>query len=162
MTGRSGGAEHGPGETLEARPDVTLERRVASLLRVGALLALAVVLVGAALLLARHWSEPLDHHVFRGEPRALRSPLGIVRQALRPSGEAIVELGLLLLVLTPITRVAFSIPAFLRRRDPLYAVVTAFVLAVLLSSLLGGLRWSLPDRERTRGDPVSAARGGVP
>ena len=159
MTTRDGSEEHGPDETPNGRPDVALEHRVATLLRLGALLAVAVVLVGAVLLLVRHWNDPLDHQVFRGEPRALRTPVGIVQEAMRPSGRAIVDLGLLLLVLTPITRVAFSIPAFLKRGDPLYAVVTAFVLAVLLYSLLGGLRWTLPDRERSRGDDTRSAEG---
>lgn len=126
-------------------PESTLEYRVAALLRTGAALATVVVFIGGVFFLSRHWQQTPDYHVFRGEPRDLRSPAGIVREVLRPSGRAIIDLGLLLLILTPVSRVAFTLVAFLRARDRLYTAVTALVLAVLLYSLLGGLRWSTPQ-----------------
>jgi uncharacterized membrane protein len=133
-----------PRVTKVQDPEPTLEYRVAVLLRTGAALSTAVVLVGGLLFLSRHSHQLLEYHVFRGEPRALRSPVGIVREVLRPSGRAIIDLGLLLLILTPVSRVAFTLIAFIRARDRLYTAVTAFVLAVLLFSLLGGLKWSTP------------------
>ena len=50
---------------------------------------------------------------------------------------AVIQLGLLLLIATPIARVAFSLLAFIRQRDRTYVVITAIVLAVLLYSLTG-------------------------
>ena len=129
--------------TRSVRPEESLENRLASLLRVGVLVAVAVVLVGAVLLLARHWRETPDYRVFRGEPRHLRNPVGILEGALQLRGRAIVDLGLLLLILTPVSRVALSAVAFARARDWLYTLVTALVLAILLYSLLGGLEWSM-------------------
>jgi uncharacterized membrane protein len=136
----------------------SLERRVAALLRAGVVLAVAVVAVGAAVVLARHGHETVNYRVFVGEPPSLRSPAGIVQDALRFRGGAIVELGLLLLILTPVARVALSAVAFLRARDALYAAITAVVLAVLLYSLLGTVLWHVPDPPSSGAlDPAHAA-----
>jgi len=51
---------------------------------------------------------------------------------------AIISLGLLLMILTPVTRVAVSIYAFSRERDWKYVAITAFVLAVLVASFFLG------------------------
>lgn len=125
-------------------PDESLERRVAALLGAGVILAVAVVLFGAVLLLARHGSETVDYRVFRGEPRMLTTPQGIVEGASRLRGRAIIDLGLLLLILTPVARVAFSAVAFFRARDRLYTCITMVVLLILLYSLVGDLIWRAP------------------
>jgi uncharacterized membrane protein len=57
--------------------------------------------------------------------------------ALRP--DAIVQLGLVLLIATPVARVAMSLVAFILQRDRVYVVVTALVLALLIFSLSGGI-----------------------
>jgi uncharacterized membrane protein len=48
------------------------------------------------------------------------------------------QLGLLLLIATPVARVAFSLAAFAIQRDRLYVVVTLIVLGVLAFSMAGG------------------------
>jgi uncharacterized membrane protein len=50
----------------------------------------------------------------------------------------LIQLGLLLLIATPVARVAFSVAAFAMQRDRLYVVVALIVLAVLMYSLMGG------------------------
>jgi uncharacterized membrane protein len=50
----------------------------------------------------------------------------------------LIQLGLLLLIATPVARVAFSVAAFAMQGDRLYVVVTLIVLAVLIYSLTGG------------------------
>ena len=56
--------------------------------------------------------------------------------ALQGRGRGIIQLGLLLLIATPIARVVFSVYAFARQRDRTYVLVTLVVLAVLLYSLI--------------------------
>jgi uncharacterized membrane protein len=63
----------------------------------------------------------------------------IVRGVLAWRGRAIIQLGLLLLIGTPVARVAFSLGAFLHERDALYVVITAIVLAALVLGLAGVL-----------------------
>lgn len=116
--------------------DHQVEQSIGTLLRAGVLLAASVVLFGGILYLAHHGSGHADYHVFRGEPRDLRTPTLTVREAFSGRPQAVIELGLLLLILTPIARVVFSVVAFARERDVMYVAMTLIVLAVLLYSLL--------------------------
>ena len=117
--------------------DKTIEEIVGTLLRVGVSLSASVVAIGAAIYLARHGREPANYRVFHGEPSDLRSLSGIVREAFHLRGRGIIQLGLLLLIATPVARVAFSIWGFAEEHDRLYMIFTGIVLIVLLYSLLG-------------------------
>ena len=117
--------------------DLRIEVIIGTLLRTGVTLAAAVVLIGAVVYLAHHGHEVADYSSFHGEPEALRSVNGIVLGALHMSGRAIIQLGLLILIATPVARVAFSAVAFAIERDYLYVWITLFVLGVLLYSLFG-------------------------
>ena len=79
----------------------------------------------------------IEFTVFVGEPADLRNVSGIVRDALALRGRGLIQLGLLLLIATPVARVAFSVVAFAMQRDRLYVVVALIVLAVLMCSLTG-------------------------
>jgi uncharacterized membrane protein len=71
-------------------------------------------------------------------PDGLDSVHGVVGGALELRSRWVVQLGLLLLIATPIARVGLSLAAFARQRDGTYVAITALVLALLLFSLLGG------------------------
>jgi uncharacterized membrane protein len=120
-----------------AQHDPRMQLIVGNLLRIGVLLAAAVVLVGGALYLARHGGEVPSYRVFRGQPGYLRSLVGIVVSALAFDPRGVVQLGLLLLIATPIARVAFSAVLFAFERDRTYVLVTLLVLSLLLKSLTG-------------------------
>ena len=121
---------HGSGWT-----DQRVDEIIANLLRAGVILAAAVVLVGGMLYLVQHGSTIPDYRMFRGEPAYLRGVPAILRDARALDGRGLIQLGLLLLLATPIARVAFSVVAFGLQRDRTYVAVTLFVLAVLLYSL---------------------------
>jgi uncharacterized membrane protein len=117
--------------------DQRIEVIIGALLRTGVILAAAVVLFGAAVYLARHGSEVPNYTVFHGEPENLKNVSAIVRGALGMSGSALIQLGLLLLIATPVARVLFSAIAFAMEHDYLYVFVTLVVLGILLYSLFG-------------------------
>jgi uncharacterized membrane protein len=117
--------------------DRTIEEIVGNLLRTGVSLSAFVVLFGAVIYLVRHGRSPADYRVFRGEPSDLKSLSGIVRDAYGFHGRGIIQLGLLLLIATPVVRVAFSIWGFAAEEDRMYMIFTGIVLVVLLYSLLG-------------------------
>jgi uncharacterized membrane protein len=120
-------------------PDEAVEFAIGMLLRVGVIVSAAVVLLGGAVFLYRHGLDPVpDRQVFRPEPVEFSHPLAILRAVGDFRGRALVQLGLLLLIATPVARVVFSAVAFLRQRDYLYLAFTLFVLAVLLFGLFGG------------------------
>ncbi len=117
--------------------DLRIEIIIGALLRTGVILAAAGVMLGGAVYLAHHGREVTDFSSFHGEPEALRSVTGIVQGALHMSGRAIIQFGLLILIATPVARVAFSAVAFAIERDYLYVWITLFVMGVLLYSLFG-------------------------
>jgi uncharacterized membrane protein len=115
--------------------DERLERVISVVLRTGVILSAVIVLLGGACYLARHGNEPANYHVFRGAPEEYRSVRAIL-QAMGPSNcRAIVQFGLLLLIATPIARVAFSLVGFAMERDWAYSVITAIVLVILILAL---------------------------
>lgn len=118
--------------------DRQVEQTIGNLLRIGLIIATLVVLVGAVVYLARHGAEQPHYRIFHGEPADLRGIGGIVHDAAVFNGRGLVQLGLLLLLATPVARVAFSIAAFALQRDGLYVTVTLVVMGVLLYSIVGG------------------------
>ena len=64
--------------------------------------------------------------------------MGIVAEAKTLGGRGLVQLGLLLLIATPIARVVFSVIGFARQRDWLYVLITLTVLTLLTCSLASG------------------------
>ena len=121
-------------ENAEKRMDEIMGR----LLRTGVILAAAFVVAGGVVFLARHPAPVTNYHVFQGEPEELRTVPGIFHEAFAFHGRGLIQLGLLILIATPIARVAFSVVAFLYQRDWTYVVVTVIVLGLLVYSLLGG------------------------
>ena len=119
------------------REEFRIEIVLGKLLRAGVVAAGVVVGIGALIYLSRHGLEAPDYKVFRGEPADLRGLGGIWSDAVRLSGRGIIQLGLVLLIATPIARVAFSVYAFARKRDYKYVLITLIVLGLLAYSLLG-------------------------
>lgn len=117
--------------------DQKTEELVGQLLRFGVTSAATIVVAGAAIYLVRHGFQPANYRVFKGEPSDLRSWRGIVHEALHARGRGIMQLGLLVLLLTPVARVVFAGFAFAMERDWFYVGVSAFVFLVLLYSMAG-------------------------
>jgi uncharacterized membrane protein len=117
--------------------DQRMENTISVLLRSGVMLSALVVLLGGACFLWRHGGERPDYHQFHATTASYRSIRGVI-QSLSPSDcRAIIQLGLLLLILTPIARVAFSVIAFGLERDWTYVWLTSIVLVILVYSLVG-------------------------
>jgi uncharacterized membrane protein len=118
--------------------DAEIDEIIGNLLRAGVIVSSLIVLVGGGLYLARHGTESPNYHIFWGEPSDLRKVLGILKFASSYSGRGIIQAGLLLLIATPVMRVAFTVISFTIQRDKVYIGVTLIVLAVLIFSLAGG------------------------
>jgi uncharacterized membrane protein len=121
----------------ESWNDERVEILIANLLRAGVLIAALVVIGGAVPYLGLHPRARVAYHTFRGEPDELTTVHGILQYAFSGNARGVMQLGLLLLIATPIARVAFSAIAFAIERDRMYIVFTLIVLAVLLYSLFG-------------------------
>jgi uncharacterized membrane protein len=116
--------------------DRRLETIIGRLLQAGVLLAAAVVTIGAVAYLAQHHANHVDYRNFvPGGPGICTFP-AIVRSAAHFESLGIIQFGLLLLIATPVARVALAIAGFALERDRLYTVVSVVVLLILLASLL--------------------------
>lgn len=115
--------------------DERIERVIGNLLRAGVILAAAVVLAGGVLYVAKYGGQKPQYGAFHGEPSDLRSVSRIFEDAVSGHSRGLIQLGLLILIATPVARVAFSVVAFAAERDWLYVAVTLIVLAILLYSL---------------------------
>jgi uncharacterized membrane protein len=107
--------------------DERLEIIIANLLRAGVVSAASVVFAGGVWYVATSQAEP-DYRVFHPAPLF----------AGRTGPELTIEIGLFLLLATPVARVIFSLIGFAAERDRLYVVLTAIVLCILAYSLIAG------------------------
>jgi uncharacterized membrane protein len=112
--------------------DAQMEMIMGRLLQVGVLLAATVVLVGGVMYVIKHAGGISDFRVFRPQPFSVRHPMALVRGIAGGQASAVIQLGILLLIATPICRVIFAVIGFVIERDRLYVVVSVVVLAVLL------------------------------
>ena len=120
--------------------DRRMESIIGILLRLGVLLSGSVVLFGAIVYLTRNGLAALpDYKSFHGETMQLSTVEGILAGCREFRGRAIIQLGLLLLIATPVARVVFAVVAFALEKDKLYVVLTLIVLAILMFSLLSSV-----------------------
>jgi uncharacterized membrane protein len=126
---------HGEGTGGPRWTDYQIDQVIGRVLQVGVLAAAIVTVVAGLLYLRQHGTEITDYRTFRGVPATLSSLAGIVHGVAAGQRAAMVQLGLVLLILTPIARVALTLGAFLVQRDRLYVLLTTIVLAVLMYGL---------------------------
>jgi uncharacterized membrane protein len=113
-----------------------MEWVISLLLRIGVTGAAALVFAGGIFYLYQQGNAFPHYQTFQGEPPYLRTLGGILGSAVSLDSRGIIQLGLVLLVLTPVARVVFSVAAFAIQRDRLYVCVTLIVLIILLYDLL--------------------------
>jgi len=113
-----------------------LQILVGNLLRIGVIVAAITVLIGGVIYLYNHAFQPVDYKVFHRVPPDLCHIPGIITNTLELHGKGFIQLGLLILIATPVARVAISIVGFALQRDFLYVAVTSIVFIVLMYSLL--------------------------
>jgi uncharacterized membrane protein len=115
--------------------DERFEIWIARLLRGGVVLAAAIVLIGGIGHLAKFGQDRAMYHSFHGVPAQYTDVRSIVAGAMHLDWLAVIQFGLLVLIATPVARVAMSIVAFGLERDWVYVGITAVVLGILMYSL---------------------------
>jgi uncharacterized membrane protein len=118
------------------------ELAISYLLRIGVMVSLLIVVAGTILTFVHHpdYLRSSAPYTRLTSPRI--SPFGSLRDVVdglrHLKGQAVVALGLLVLVATPVLRVAASIALFVGQRDRRFVTITTLVLALLVTSFLLG------------------------
>ena len=120
-----------------------VDTAISTVLRVGVLLSVAVIATGLVITFVHH-PEYRSSPQMLGTLTAPGAPypntlFDVFSGVRRLQGQAIVAAGLLLLIATPVARVALSILIFVIEHDKLYAAITTAVLIVLLIGFAIGL-----------------------
>jgi uncharacterized membrane protein len=116
--------------------DERLESLIGVLLRLGVLTAAAIVAISGVFFMAAHHADHPSYSTFQIEAESLRTIRGILRASMHMQPEGMIQLGLLLLIATPILRVALAAVGFYLEGDRLYLGVSLIVLTILLLSLV--------------------------
>jgi uncharacterized membrane protein len=119
---------------VASETDLKMDLAISRMLLAGVSLAAFVVLVGWILYLWRaHGVEP-DYRHFHGIPSPADRFAPVFDGIRHLDSRSIIRLGILLLIATPIMRVAFCLYSFAAQKDKIYVVVSGIVLTVLLYS----------------------------
>jgi len=118
--------------------DERMRNIMGNLLRIGVISSAVIVLVGGILYFFQHPYDHFDFRNFQGEPRRLRHVNTIIHEFIGFKSRAVIQAGILLLILTPIARVVFSFIGFIFERDWIYTAITLLVIIILTFSLLSG------------------------
>ncbi|MFZ0516155.1 MAG: DUF1634 domain-containing protein [Acidobacteriaceae bacterium] len=116
--------------------DKQVEILIGQVLRAGVLLSCFVTLIGLVGYLLHNSTAIPNYHEFHSVNAPLRSMYLLIPRAFHGYPLSIIQLGVLLLIATPVARVAFLVVAFALERDRMYVVVSATVLIILLGSIL--------------------------
>jgi uncharacterized membrane protein len=120
--------------------DKRLEFSIANMLRWGVILAVIVVVFGGLIYLRNPLISTPDYSHFYPSPSSLRTLAGVLHGVSRLDAKSVIQLGILLLIATPVGRVIFCIVGFSRQRDGLYIGISTTVLIILAYSLFSGGR----------------------
>ncbi len=122
------------------RSDADVAMLVARLLRIGVFSASIIALIGGVIYLLHFGSARPEYHVFNGAPEQYRHLQGIFTGLLSFDGMSIIQLGIVILLATPILRIFFSAIGFAVEKDYLYVFITLLVFSVILFGMVGGLK----------------------
>lgn len=117
----------------DMKPD--LQQFIGTALRWGVSLACVVAVIGGVFYLIAHGAEPIpDYGTFHHESASYTTLTGIWEGVMALQAKELIQLGVLLLILTPVVRVALSLVTFSLERDWLYVGITAIVFLIIIGN----------------------------
>ena len=119
---------------LDSEHKSKLDLTLSLVLRIGLALSILIVSIGCLLFLWHNGEQTISYQVFKGEPASLEGLVPIFKTAWHEGIPPFIQLGILVLIATPVLRVFSCLIVFSAERDFLYAGLSAVVLTVLLFS----------------------------
>jgi uncharacterized membrane protein len=120
--------------------DEKVDGLIGAILQAGVLSAGLLVFAGGVLYINRYGMTPSNYRVFGAERSDIHSLWPILVGAAQLDGRSVIQLGIIVLVATPVIRVLFSVLAFWVQKDRLYVSITIVVFGILMYGLFGGAR----------------------
>lgn len=116
--------------------DFDLNRSVGNLLRIGVLLSVITSFIGFIKLSFEGFEMPRDYALLEiSEENIWQS---FWTSLMKLEGMAIIQLGILLLILTPLVRILFALIGYLKEKDYTYVLISLIVLGIMVVSFLMG------------------------
>lgn len=121
--------------------DQDIEKLIGYLLRYGVITASLIVFIGGIIYLHQYQHSSIPaYHTFVGEQAGFTTISQIMSGVGSFNAKGIIQLGVLVLIATPILRIFFSLIGFILEKDRLYILITFVVLSVMMFSIFGGLK----------------------
>jgi uncharacterized membrane protein len=121
--------------------DRDIEQFIGLQLRYGVIISSLIVLFGGIIYLSQSGQLQLPaYHQFTGTRGGYTSFGEIWKGTIGMRAKGIIQLGVVILIATPILRIAFSLIGFVLEKDKMYILITTIVLTVMMVSIFGGLK----------------------
>lgn len=118
--------------------DVDLNRSVGNLLRLGVILSVATSLIGFIKLFTEGFEMPKKYTSLAVSSSSDKVWSHFWESLCKGEGMAIIQLGILLLIFTPLMRIIFALIGYLKEKDYVYVFISSIVLAIMAVSFFAG------------------------
>ncbi|AZB30417.1 MULTISPECIES: DUF1634 domain-containing protein [Chryseobacterium] len=118
--------------------DVDLNRSVGNLLRLGVILSVITSLVGFVKLFMEGFQMPRKYKLLDMGTSSEKVWSHFWETLCKGEGMAIIQLGILMLIFTPLMRIIFALIGYLKEKDYVYVIISSIVLAIMAVSFFTG------------------------
>lgn len=118
--------------------DVDLNRSVGNLLRLGVILSVITSLIGFVKLFMEGFQMPRKYKLLDMGTSSEKVWSHFWETLCKGEGMAIIQLGILMLIFTPLMRIIFALIGYLKEKDYVYVVISSIVLAIMAISFFTG------------------------
>lgn len=118
--------------------DVDLNRSVGNLLRLGVILSVVTSLIGFVKLFMEGFEMPKKYKLLNMGTSSEKVWSHFWETLCKGEGMAIIQLGILMLIFTPLMRIIFALIGYLKEKDYVYVIISSIVLAIMAISFFTG------------------------
>ena len=118
--------------------DVDLNRSVGNLLRLGVVLAVTTSIIGFVKLFLEGFEMPRKYTMLNMGTSSEKVWGHFWETLCKGEGMAIIQLGILMLIFTPLMRIIFALIGYLKEKDYTYVIISSIVLAIMAISFFTG------------------------
>ncbi|MCW2118435.1 DUF1634 domain-containing protein [Flavobacterium sp. 7A] len=127
------------GSKVPKQSSIDFQKIISLVLKYGVWLSLSVSTFGGILYILQQADLVKNYSSFAGNHETFTSIVdSIITGVSTGQGQSIILLGIILLFLTPITRILLSLFVFIFEKDYLYATITTIVILIIAVSVILG------------------------